>query len=53
MGGGGFAQAGTPPLSFRFFLKCKSEAIDLAQGETIVSFQHVSMQFPVCWRIMT
>ena len=46
MGGGGFAQAGTPPLSFRFFLKCKSEAIDLAQGETIVSFQHVSMQFP-------
>ena len=46
MGGGGFAQAGAPPLSFRFFLKCKSEAIDLAQGETIVSFQHVSMQFP-------
>ena len=46
MGGGDFAQAGTPPLSFRFFLKCKSEAIDLAQGETIVSFQHVSMQFP-------
>ena len=46
MRGGGFAQAGTPPLSFRFFLKCKSEAIDLAQGETIVSFQHVSMQFP-------
>ena len=46
MGGGGFAQAGTPPLSFRFFLKCKSEAIDLAQGGTIVSFQHVSMQFP-------
>ena len=46
MGGGGFAQAGTPPLSFRFFLKCKSEAIDLAQGETIVFFQHVSMQFP-------
>ena len=46
MGGGGFAQAGAPPLGFRFFLKCKSEAIDLAQGETIVSFQHVSMQFP-------